>query len=63
MRGLSSNEVDAIRQTILSWTDALVEGDLALWDSYWAKESVLMPPDCGRVVGPAKRDTLAETPP
>jgi hypothetical protein len=40
VQGLSNNEVDAIRQTIVSWTDALVEGDLALWDSYWAKDSV-----------------------
>jgi len=63
VQGLSNNEVDAIRQTILSWTNALVEGDLALWDSYWANDSVLMPPNRGRVVGQSKRDALAETPP
>jgi ketosteroid isomerase-like protein len=60
VQGLSNDEVDAIRQTMLSWTDALVEGDLALWDTYWAKDSVLMPPDHGRVVGKPKRDALAE---
>jgi ketosteroid isomerase-like protein len=63
LQGLSNNEVDAVRQTILSWTDALVKGDLPLWDSYWAQGGILMPPDHGCVVGQSKRDALAETPP
>jgi hypothetical protein len=40
IQGLSNNEVDAVRQTILSWTDALVKGDLPLWDSYWAEGGI-----------------------
>jgi ketosteroid isomerase-like protein len=54
--------VDAVRQTILSWTDALVKGDLELWDSY-REGGILMPPEHGCVVGQSKRDALAETPP
>lgn len=63
VQGLSKSEVEAIRQTILSWTDALVERDLAVWDSYWARGSVLLPPGRGRVTGDAKLNALAKTPP
>jgi|GEM_PF-3588774 len=63
VQGLSNSEVKAIRQTILSWTDALVKRDLADWDSYWAKGSVLMPPGHALVTGDAKLNALTKTPP
>ena len=63
VQGLSTSEVKAIRQTILSWTDALVKRDIADWDSYWAKDSVLMPPGHALVTGDAKLNALAKTPP
>ncbi len=62
-QGLSNVEVTSIKQTIVAWTDALINGDLELWNSYWAPGSVLMPPGLGRITGAAMRNSLARTPP
>ena len=63
VQGLSQTEVGAIRRTILSWTDALAARDLTLWDRYWAKDSMLMPPGGGRITGVSGLNAVAKTPP
>jgi ketosteroid isomerase-like protein len=62
-QGLSDAEVDSIRKIIVSWTNAFVKGNLELWDSYWAKGSVLMPPGRDVITGQSKRNALAKTSP
>ena len=48
---LSQVETDKLRSLIETWTDDLVSGQIAEWDSFWAGEAVLMPPGHQRVSG------------
>lgn len=63
VQGLPKNDVAKIKETILGWTDTLAKGDLDAWDSYWAKDSVLLPPGTDPVIGNAKRNAIAKHPP
>ena len=50
----SPADIDAIKHMMTDWTDCLIGGDWAHWQTYWADDGVLMPPGHGRVVGHAQ---------
>jgi uncharacterized protein (TIGR02246 family) len=52
-QGLSDAETAAIKDTVETWTHALVAQDLDHWMAHWAEDGVLMPPDHERVFGRA----------
>ena len=52
-QGLSDAESGAIKNTVETWTHALVTQDLDNWMAYWSEDGVLMPPDHDRVFGRA----------
>lgn len=52
-QGLSDAEAAAIKDTVETWTHALVAQDLENWMAHWAEDGVLMPPDHDRVSGRA----------
>lgn len=48
---LSSNDIQAIKDMMEQWTTSLVKRDWADWQTHWAEDGVLMPPDHERVIG------------
>ena len=48
---LSEAVTSQVRTLIETWTDDLVTGRIAEWESFWAEEAVLMPPGHQRVSG------------
>ena len=60
VQGLSDAEVATVKETIETWTAALVKGDLAAWTGFWAKDAVLMPPGHVAFTGNAERDAYAK---
>ena len=51
---LPDGESDRLRSLIEAWTDDWVGGEMAEWETFWAEESVLMPPGQQRIAGAAK---------
>ncbi|MEM8562444.1 MAG: DUF4440 domain-containing protein [Pseudomonadota bacterium] len=54
---LSSSDIQAIKHMMERWTTLLVKRDWLNWQTHWAEDGVLMPPDHERVVG---RDNLVD---
>jgi ketosteroid isomerase-like protein len=52
-QGLSDTACAAIKDTVETWTHALVTQDLDHWMASWAEDGVLMPPEHERVSGRA----------
>lgn len=50
---MSDADIGAIKKMLEDWTACLVDQDWTRWQSFWAEDGVLMPPDGARVVGRA----------
>ena len=48
---LSDTDRDAIKSMMEEWTTSMVKGEWAAWQTHWAEDGVLFPPDHARVVG------------
>lgn len=51
---LTSSDIQAIQDMMERWTTSLVTRDWADWQTHWAEDGVLMPPDHERVIGREK---------
>lgn len=48
---LPEKDTEGVRSLIETWTNDLVTGQIAEWESFWAEEAVLMPPGHQRLSG------------
>ncbi|MDD7908460.1 hypothetical protein PUV47_00885 [Pseudovibrio exalbescens] len=58
--GLSDAHREAVKQTILNWTQALLKNDFDTWRGYWCEEALQMAPHLKRLIGLTAMELMFE---